>query len=169
MKKTLIMTITILTLAFYTFAEVKIGVINAQKVIASTKRGKEIQAKLENYGKSKQKKVEAMQAEIKKLEAAIQSPALNEGTRQKKSEDLQKKKINLKRYYEDTQKELRKKYQTEMQTLQKEVMPIIDKIGKSKGFTLVFDLSIAGISYFDKTIDITELVIKEIDSIYKSK
>ena len=56
-----------------------------------------------------------------------------------------------------------------MQTLQKEVMPIIDKIGKSKGFTLVFDLSIAGISYFDKTIDITELVIKEIDSIYKSK
>ncbi len=169
MKKTLIMTVTILTLAFYTFAEVKIGVINAQKVIASTKRGKEIQAKLENYGKSKQKKVEAMQAEIKKLEAAIQSPALNQGTRDKKTEELQAKKINLKRYYEDTQKELRKKYQTEMQTLQKEVMPIIDKIGKSKGFTLVFDLSIAGISYFDKTIDITELVIKEIDSIYKSK
>ncbi len=169
MKKTLIMTVTILTLAFYTFAEVKIGVINAQKVIASTKRGKEIQAKLENYGKSKQKKVEAMQAEIKKLEAAIQSPALNQGTRDKKTEELQAKKINLKRYYEDTQKELRKKYQTEMQILQKEVMPIIDKIGKSKGFTLVFDLSIAGISYFDKTIDITELVIKEIDSIYKSK
>ena len=169
MKKTLIMTVTILTLAFYTFAEVKIGVINAQKVIASTKRGKEIQAKLENYGKSKQKKVEAMQAEIKKLEAAIQSPALNQSTREKKTEELQAKKLNLKRYYEDTQKELRKKYQTEMQTLQKEVMPIIDKIGKSKGFTLVFDLSIAGISYFDKTIDITEIVIKEIDSIYKSK
>ena len=169
MKKTLIMTVTILTLAFYTFAEVKIGVINAQKVIASTKRGKEIQAKLENYGKSKQKKVEAMQAEIKKLEAAIQSPALNESTRAKKSDELQAKKTNLKRYYEDTQKELRKKYQTEMQNLQKEVMPIIDKIGKSKGFTLVFDLSIAGISYFDKTIDITEQVIKEIDLIYKSK
>ena len=169
MKKTLIMTVTILTLAFYTFAEVKIGVINAQKVIASTKRGKEIQAKLENYGKSKQKKVETMQAAIKKLEAAIQSPALNQSTREKKTEELQAKKLNLKRYYEDTQKELRKKYQTEMQTLQKEVMPIIDKIGKSKGFTLVFDLSIAGISYFDKTIDITEVVIKEIDSIYKSK
>ncbi|MEN8221986.1 MAG: OmpH family outer membrane protein [Acidobacteriota bacterium] len=169
MKKTLILTITILTLAFYTFGEVKIGVINAQKVIASTKRGKEIQAKLENYGKSKQKKVEVMQAEIKKLEASLQSPALNESTREKKTLELQTKKTNLKRYYEDTQKELRRKYQTEMQTLQKEVMPIIDKIGKSKGFTLVFDLSIAGISYFDKTIDITEIVIKEIDSIYKTK
>lgn len=169
MKKTLVLVITILTLAFYTFAEVKIGVINAQKVIASTKRGKEIQAKLENYGKSKQKKVEAMQAEIKTLEKALQSPAINTSTREKKSVQLQAKKTNLKRYYEDTQKELRRKYQSEMQILQKEVMPIIDKIGKSKGFTLVFDLSIAGISYFDKTIDITDLVIKEIDSNYKTK
>jgi len=169
MKKTLILTITILTLAFYAVAEVKIGVINAQKVIASTKRGKEIQAKLENYGKSKQKKVEAMQAEIKTLETALQSPALNESAREKKAVELQTKKTNLKRYYEDTQKELRRKYQSEMQNLQKEVMPIIDKIGKSKGFTLVFDLSIAGISYFDETIDITELVIKEIDSSYNQK
>ena len=138
MKKTLILTITILTLAFYTFAEVKIGVINAQKVIASTKRGKEIQAKLENYGKSKQKKVEAMQAEIKTLETALQSPALNASAREKKGIERQTKKTNLQRYYEDTQKELRRKYQEEMQTLQKEVMPIIDKIGKSKGFTMVF-------------------------------
>ncbi len=169
MKKTLILTVTLLTLAFYTFAEVKIGVINAQKVIASTKRGKEIQAKLENYGKSKQKKVEAMQAEIKTLEAALKSPALNSDAREQKTVALQTKKTNLKRYYEDTQKELRRKYQAEMQNLQKEVMPIIDKIGQSKGFTLVFDLSIAGISYFDKTIDITEIVIKEIDSNYKTK
>jgi len=169
MKKTLILVVTILTLAFYTFAEVKIGVINAQKVIASTKRGKEIQASLENYGKSKQQKVEAMQAEIKNLETALQSPALNESTREKKGVELQTKKTNLQRYYEDTQKELRRKYQEEMQNLQKEVMPIIDKIGKAQGFTLVFDLSIAGISYFDKTIDITDLVIKEIDSNYKSK
>ncbi len=169
MKKTLVLVITILTLAFYTFGEVKIGVINAQKVIASTKRGKEIQAKLENYGKSKQKKVEAMQADIKRLETALQSPALNAAAREKKGVELQAKKVNLKRYYEDTQKELRRKYQTEMQTLQKEVMPIIDRIGKSKGFTLVFDLSIAGISYFDKTIDITDQVIKEIDSNYKKK
>ncbi|MCK4889511.1 MAG: OmpH family outer membrane protein, partial [Candidatus Aminicenantes bacterium] len=102
MKKTLVLVITILTLAFYTFGEVKIGVINAQKVIASTKRGKEIQAKLENYGKSKQKKVEAMQADIKRLETALQSPALNAASREKKGVELQAKKTNLKRYYEDT-------------------------------------------------------------------
>jgi len=169
MKKTLVLVITILTLTFFTFAEVKIGVINAQKVIASTQRGKDIQAKLTNYGAAKQKKVAAMQAEIKKLEKDLQSPALNEKTRENKSILMQKKKTNLKRYYEDTQRELRRKYQQEMQSLQKEVMPIIDKIGKSKGFTLVFDLSIAGISYFDKTIDITDIVIKEINTKYKKK
>ncbi len=169
MKKTLVVVIAILTLTFFTFAEVKIGVINAQKVIASTQRGKDIQAKLSNLGASKQKKVATMQAEIKKIEKDLRSPALNEKTRENKSILLQKKKTNLKRYYEDTQRELRLRYQQEMQSLQKEVMPIIDRIGKSKGFTLVFDLSIAGISYFDKTIDITDVVIKEINSKYKKK
>ncbi len=169
MKKTLVIVITILTLALYTFSEVKIGVINAQKVIASTKRGKDIQKKLENLSKAKQKKVEAMQMEIKNLEKSLQSPALNTTAREKKAVEIQNKKTKLKRYYEDTQKELRRQYQKEMQKLQKEVMPIIDKIGKSKGFTIVFDLSISGISYFDKTIDITDVVIKEIDTRYKTK
>ncbi|MEN8153564.1 MAG: OmpH family outer membrane protein [Acidobacteriota bacterium] len=164
MKKTLIMVVTILTLTLFAFSEVKIGVINAQKVIMATKRGKQIQKKLENLGKSKQQKAQTMQAEIKNLEKSLQSPALNNTAREKKALELQAKKTNLKRYVEDTQKELRRNYQKEMQKLQVEVMPIIDQIGKSKGFTIIFDLSIAGISYFEKTIDITNLVIKEIDA-----
>lgn len=167
MKKTLILVVTILTLTLFAFSEVKIGVINAQKVIMSTKRGRQIQKKLENLGKSKQQKVQVMQAEIKNLEKALQSPALNNTAKEKKALELQVKKTNLKRYVEDTQKELRRNYQKEMQTLQAEVMPIIDRIGKSNGFTVIFDLSIAGISYFEKTIDITNQVIKEIDAQFK--
>ncbi len=167
MKKTLILVVTILTLTLFAFSEVKIGVINAQKVIMSTKRGQQIQKKLENIGKSKQQKAQTMQVQIKNLEKALQSPALNNASREKKTLELQAKKTNLKRYVEDTQKELRRNYQKEMQILQTEVMPIIDRIGKSKGFTVIFDLSIAGISYFEKTIDITNQVIKEIDAQFK--
>lgn len=163
MKRTLILIVTLITLAMFGFSEVKIGVINAQKVIMGTLRGKAIQKKLENIGKLKQQKVKQMQNQIKALEKELQSPALNNEARDRKTEELQSKKTKFKRFVEDTQKELRRRYKKEIQILQKDVMPIIDRIGKSKGFTIIFDLSIAGISYFDKTIDITDLVIKEID------
>ncbi len=163
MKRSTILILTLAVMTMFVYSEVKIGVINAQKVIMGTARGKAIQKKLKAIGASKQQKVQQMQNEIKKLEKELQSPALNSDARDRKADQLQSRKTKFKRYVEDTQKELRRRYQKEIQTLQKEVMPIIDRIGKSKGFTIIFDLSIAGISYFDKTIDITDLVIKEID------
>jgi len=45
-------------------------------------------------------------------------------------------------------------------------MPLIDQIGKSKGFTIVFDITRPGIVYFDPAIDITEEVIKAFDAKY---
>ena len=155
MKRSLIFIVTLVTLTMFGFTEVKIGVINAQKVIVSTARGKAIQKKLADIGKSKQRRVQQMQNEIKILEKAIQSPALNSDARDRKAEELQNKKVKFKRYVEDTQKELRRRYQKEIQSLQKEVMPIIDRIGKSKGFTVIFDLSIAFVLHFKVDRDYT--------------
>ena len=80
-----------LAFSWFVFSEIKIGVINAQKVIQETKKGKEITVKLEKLGQGKQQQVEALREEIKKLEKDVISPALNEQTREKKNLDLQNK------------------------------------------------------------------------------
>ena len=169
MKKRIVLFIALLTVSLFVFAEVKIGVINAQKVIQETKKGREITQRLERLGQEKQQRVESLRTRIKQLEQELVSPALNAATREKKTGELTGKRTELKRFIEDAQREMQQKSQAELSKLREEIMPLIEKIGKEKGFTVVMDLSISGIAYFDKTIDITDLIIAEYDKAYSGK
>jgi outer membrane protein len=150
----------------FAISQVKIGVVNAQEILQKTKKGIEIQKRLEGLQQKKQTQLQTMQDTIKKLEKEVLSPALNQETREKKSLDLQTKRKNLKRFIEDAQNEIQRESQKELVELEKAVMPLIDQIGKSKGFTIVFDITRPGIVYFDQAIDITAEVIKAFDAKY---
>ncbi len=164
MKKTIILIFAVLTLSFYMFSEVKVGVINAQDVVAKTKKGSKLQQKLEAKYKAKQELIKKKQEELKGLEKELSSPALNTETRSKKKRSFEDKRIALQRMVEDAQKEMQMETQRELMNLQKEVMPLIQEIGKAKGYTLILDMANSGIAYFDATIDITPDVIKAVDA-----
>lgn len=164
MRKTFILVVTVLVMSAFAISQVKIGVVNAQEILAKTKKGIEIQKRLEQLQSKKQQELQAKQDEIKKLEKDVLSPALNDDTREKKSIDLQNKRKDLKRYIEDAQNEIQRESQKELADLEKAVMPVIDQIGKSKGFTIILDITRPGIVYFDQTIDITAEVISEFDA-----
>jgi len=164
MKKTLMLVLTILVLSVFVFSQVKIGVIDAQQIIEKTKKGTQIQKKLENWQKKKQQELLTMQEEIKKLEKDVMSPALNNATRESKSLELQTKKTQLKRTYEDAQREFQLASQKELMALEKELIPLIQNVGKAKGLTVIFDRARSGIVYLDKAVDITGDVIKAVDA-----
>ena len=161
MKKTLIGVVTILSLSIFAFSQVKIGIINAQKLIEGTKKGRAIAAKLEKTGKGIQDRLDAMSNEIKKLEKELMSPALNQATKDKKALELQNKKTVRKRFIEDKQREMQIKTREEMQALQEAIKPIIQQVGKAKGLTIV--LEITAVAYFDPAVDITDDIIKIMD------
>ena len=54
--------------------------------------------------------------------------------------------------------------QKEFEKIQADLMPIIEKIAKENGFSLVLDLNTAGVTYFEPGIDITEQVVKAYDA-----
>ncbi|MCX6557397.1 MAG: OmpH family outer membrane protein [Candidatus Aminicenantes bacterium] len=164
MKKNLLFIFALLTLTTFVFSEVKIGIINPQGVLQNSIKGKEVIERLRSLNLSKQKKYEAMQKEIEGLEKDILSPALNADTRDKKNSDLQNKRIEIKRFAEDAQKDSMAIQQKEFENLQRELMPIIEKIAKSGGFSVILDLNTAGVTYFDPSIDITDQVIKDYDA-----
>ncbi len=164
MRKSLILVITVVVMSAFAISQVKVGVVNAQEILQKTKKGVEIQKRLEQLQQKKQNEMQAMQDTIKKLEKDVVSPALNQETREKKSLELQNKRKNLKRFIEDAQNEIQRESQKELVELEKSVMPLIDQIGKSKGFTIIFDITRPGIVYFDDAIDITPEVIKAFDA-----
>ena len=167
MKKTLILVLAILALSAYAYSEVKIGVINSQEIVMKTKRGKQIQAKLENLQKSKSSQLKTLNDQIKQLEKELLSPALNAATREKKSLDLQTKRTNFKRNYEDAQRDVQRESQKELLNLEKELIPLIEGVGKSKGYTLIFDRARSGIIFAGPSIDITAEIISAVDAKYK--
>jgi outer membrane protein len=169
MKKSFILIFTLLTLSLFVFSQVKIGIINAQEIIEKTKKGKEVQVKLENLQKQKQQQLEGMQKTIKQLQKELESPALNRDTREKKTRELEDKRIDYNRFIQDTQKEMQVRSQQELLALQKEIMPLIQQIGKAKGFTIIFDMTSSGIAYFDETIDVTAEVVKAVDAKFPGK
>lgn len=164
MKKSLFVIFALLALTAFVSAEMKIGIINPQVVLQNAIKGKETIERLRSLNLSKQKKYEAMQKEIDTLEKEVLSPALNQDTRDKKATDLQNKRIEIKRFAEDAQKESQTQQQREFESLQRELMPIIEKIAKGAGFSLVLDLNTAGVTYYEPAIDITDQVIKAYDA-----
>jgi outer membrane protein len=163
MKKTLILVLAIVILGVFAFSEVKIGIINAQDIIQKTKRGMRIQQKMDALQNQKAQELQALQDEIKKLETELQSPALNADAREKKTSEVQAKRTTLKRKYEDAQRDFQKESEKELAALEKELIPLIENLGKTKGFTIIFDRMRGGIVYSDSSVDITEEVVKTID------
>jgi len=164
MKKIPVLLFALLTMSIWLFSEVKIGIINPPVVLQNSIKGKEAINRLKTAAEANQKKFEQMQQAIDSLEKEVLSPALNEDTRSKKNLDLQNKKTEQKRFAEDAQNESRMKQQTEFEGIQKELMPIIEKIAKDEGYTLILDITTAGVAYVDPTSDITEKVVKAYDA-----
>lgn len=164
MRKILILLVVVLVMGAFAFSQVKIGIVDAQEILQKTKKGTEIQKRLEKLQEDKQVQLQTLQDEVKKLEKDVLSPALNDETREKKNLELQNKRKDLKRFYEDAQNEMQRASQKELVELEKEIMPLIEEIGKSKGFTIIFDITRPGIVYFDQSIDITGEVINAVDA-----
>lgn len=162
MKRLFIGSVTILLLSIFTFPEVKIGIINSQKLIMGTTKGRAIAAELEKIGKEKQNKLDTMRAEIKKLEKDLMSPALNNQAKEKKALELDQKRTAIKRFVEDTQREIQLKTDKEMNDLKAEIQPIIQQVGKEKGLSII--LEVTAVAYFDPAIDITDDIIRIMDS-----
>jgi outer membrane protein len=164
MKKNVFLILALLALTTFAFAEFKIGIINPQVVLQNSVKGKEAIGRLRTLQLAKQKAYDALQKEIDSLEKDSMSPALNAETREKKAQDLANKRTEIKRFAEDAQKESVDAQQREFQKIQSDLMPIIEKLAKESGYSLILDVNSSGVTYFDPAIDLTEMVVKAYDA-----
>lgn len=165
MKKNLFLILALIVLTTVAFAEFKLGIINPQAVLQSSTKGKEAIERLKALQLAKQKKYDTLQKEIDALQKEAMSPALNQEARDRKASELQNKQTDIKRFAEDAQKESMAAQQKEFEKIQADLMPIIEKIAKENGFSLILDLNTAGVTYFEPAIDISDKVVKAYDAL----
>lgn len=138
----------------------KIGVINIQAAIATTKDGQKAGNDLQARFGPRKADLDKRQADIQQLQAQLVK-VTDDGERQKLSREVDQKTKSLNRDMEDARAELDQQEQKIMNELGSRIIVVIERLAKDHGYTLILDISGQNtpVVYAAESINITKEVI----------
>jgi len=121
---------------------------------------------LQERDKANQAALTKIDDDIRQLETKLntQRLTLSEEALYQMNSDLEKKRTDRKRLAEDSFRDWQDLQLKLFNRVQSELIPIIEQLGKEKGFDVIFDLAKSGAVYFNPVIDLTAEVIKRYDA-----
>ena len=160
-----------LILAFITtsIAQEKYAYVDVLKIMNSSKLGKQLRNQIEKKFEEYKKQAETIQKQIQTLKQQLKSPLLSEKAKKEKEEKIRDLERQIAQLTVEAQMKLNQmKKQAEQQLLNK-IKAITDNYVKQGKADIVFTDRFGGIIlYTDKTIDLTEKVMKELDKEVKN-
>ncbi len=153
MKNLACLVLAALATAGIASAQLKIGVLNAQKAVLDTEEIKKAQKDLEAKFKPRQDEMAKLEKEIQDLQAQLQSGKLNQFGEQDVTAQGQKKQRQLQRLQQDLQDDVDRERNDILVRAGTRMQDIIKKLSEEKGLDLVVDSSQT--HYFKPAYDIT--------------
>ncbi len=139
-------------------AEVKIGFVNAARVLEEAPQAEAARSRLEKEFSPRDKKLVAAQKETRKLEDKLtrDGAIMSESERRKLERDIISRKRELKRSQEEFREDLNIRRNEAFDTLRRRVFEVISDIAKKQNYDLVLS---DGVVYSSDRIDITDKVL----------
>lgn len=173
-KNWLVVTIVIsfLFLGFFStnsYADVKIGYVNSQKILASSKDALDAQKKLEEINATWENEGREMQKQLQDMSDQLESQSLllSEERKREKQQEIQNLYLKLQKYQSDKWGqggEFFKKQEELMGPIQEKILAAIKAIGDVDKFDYIFDSVAGNIVYISSSqIDLTERVMQELE------
>jgi outer membrane protein len=145
-----------------TTAPARIAVINVQRVLAESESGKAALEKLRKMQEERTARLKKMDDEIRTLDTELSQKRMSLSA--DRIEEMQKqisdRRILLQRAGQDAERELGEARDRELQAMERQIMPLIDELGKEMGFAAIFNKFESGLVYASPAIEITDTVIK---------
>src|SRR6476659_2286972 len=141
---------------------IKIGVINVERLVQESALGKEAFGRVKKLNDVKKDEADKLQKELRDMEEklAAQGSAMADDKRDQLQKTYQEKAIAFKRFQDDANRELETAQKKELSELERRVFPVINQVGKEKGYTLIFNKFQSGLVYVEDSVDITDEVLK---------
>ena len=148
--------------------ELKIGVVDFQKVLEESSVIRVLNKDLEAKIKAEEDIITKRREEIQKKKEDFdkQQSMLNSDVRAQKEDQLRQELKDLQRYANDKQDEFQRRGSELMQKVVKEMSEIVKEVGEKEDFTVVLERN-AGVVFSDSSVDITDQVVKEYDKRHK--
>jgi outer membrane protein len=143
-----------------------VAVIDVNLLVQDSAAGKEAMVRLKKAQDEKVAERKKLTDEINGLQKQLESQRST--LTDSKIADLQKqiedKSIALKRFDDDAQQQLEDAKRKELDGLEKQIMPIIQELGKERKLLLVFNKFQSGLVYADDSVDLTDEVLKRFNT-----
>ncbi|MEW6089151.1 MAG: OmpH family outer membrane protein [bacterium] len=144
----------------------KVGFVDIQKALEECNVGKKAKEELQGMVDKKQVEIDKLSAEIESLQKALEEQVMLSAEKKKEKENVINEKMEVyQKLALSAKKEISKKESELTEPLIKKIRNIIDKIGQEKGYSLVLEKNYSSILYGSQEIDLTGLVIKELNEI----
>jgi outer membrane protein len=145
----------------------KVGVIQIQSALVSTKDGQKAAAELEAKLGPKKKELDRKQVEVKDLQDKLQrgGNAMAEAAKQDLMRTIDQKTKSFNRDMEDAQAEYDQEQRKLLDDLGQKMMQVIDKYAAANGYSVILDVSNpqTPVLYASNAIDITKEIIELYD------
>ena len=149
----------------YAESSPKIGFIDSQRIIDETVSGQKALEEMKKIKDENLLKLEKKSKEIESLETGLRKKEFVL-TAEGKSEieaNIRQNYLELKKLKEEKEAELREIYLKNLKKIEREVIDIVQKIGREQSYTLILGRDESGIIFADPQIDLTDQVIKLYD------
>ena len=148
--------------------ELKIGVVNAPKVLEQAPQAEAARKSLEQEFSPRDKAIQASQQELKKLEERLarDGAIMSESERRKLERDIISRKRDLKREREEFTEDLNIRRNEAFEKLRRRVFQVIVNLAKSEKYDLILS---DGVVFASDNVDITDTVIQRLSDEFKSE
>lgn len=148
-------------------AQIKVGVLNAQKALLDTEEIKKAQRDLEAKYKPRQDQMAKLDKDLQDIQAQLQSGKLNQVGEQELQAQGQRKQRELQRLQQDLQDDVERERQDILVQAGTRMQDVVKKLAEEKGLDLVVDAG--GTHYFKAPLDITNDAVAAYNKAYPLK
>ncbi len=139
-----------------------VGVIDVQRLVLESAKGQAVLVKLRNLTEQKQAEAEAIQREVRDLQARVQAgrASLSEERLAEVEKSLEDKIIEYQRFEDDAEREMQEQQAGAFAEIENEMMPIITQVGEELQYTVIFNKFSSGLLFAMDEVDITDLILE---------
>ena len=142
----------------------KLGFVDLRKVTFAWEEGKKAEKDFRRLAEEKQTELRPKEEELQRLkeEYEKQKYVLSADALKERRLEIMKRTRDLERDMREAEDELQIKQVQLLQPIQKQVIAVIERVGKEQGFTMIVDKTTQGLLYYSESQEITDLVIERL-------
>jgi len=168
MKKVLVLTFVAM-FAFVGLASAKVAVVDYEKVLKNSKKGKDILTQIKGQEQKYRKELDNKRADLQRMEESIkkQSKILSDEARAKKIRDLNKQVVDFRSMAQEYDRAIKRLRNDLLSDFGKSLSSLIESLGKELKYDLIVDKLQGGVIYASDKVDLTKIVIERLNKGWK--